>query len=295
MSSQRRTSGYAKIRLRVQKRLCHYPMLIGLVRALRAIWIFGPWRNLLIRYHQEFSKNRPLPRNQQTLFDNLNVSAVVKALKQGGVAPGLRVPQSRAKDILNFCAQHQNASHSNPHLVCEPIRLIAHDPKIIEIARQYLGVEPILYQTSLYWSLPSNTEKRQRPRAWQKAHFHYDIGDFRSLVLFIYLTDVDQESGPHVVIEGTHQKKSFRQMLTRYLDNNTAYRQYAERIRIIYGTSGEGFFEDLACYHKRSTGTKKRLMLTISYMLQRTPLTVDATTSLPSNLEETIAQLVQTS
>lgn len=250
---------------------------------------------MLIQYHQKFSKNQPLPRNQHSLFDNLDVAAVVDGLRQEGIARGLRVPQSQVSDILNFSVRHQNASHSNPHLICEPIRQIAHDPKIIEIAREYLGVEPILYQTSLYWSLPSNNEKKQKPTAWQKAHFHYDIGDFRSVVLFIYLTDVDQESGPHVVIEGTHYKKSFRQMLTRYLNNDTANRQYAERIRVIYGASGEGFFEDLTCYHKRATGTKKRLMLTISFMLQRTPLTTDATTRLPSNSEETIARLVQTS
>jgi len=58
--------------------------------------------------------------------------------------------------------------------------------------------------------------------------------------LFIYLTDVDQEGGPHVVIEGTHHKEILPANAHPVSEQRYAYRQYAERIRVIYGASGEG-------------------------------------------------------
>lgn len=296
MSSRTYPSSYGSFRMRLRKRLQQHPGLIGVVRALRAICVLGPWQKLLIRYHQKFSANPPLPRQAQSLFDTLDVARAVADLNHNGVARGLQVPQQQVKEILRFCELHPDNSHNNPHLSCETLNRIILDPKVLEVASQYLGAEPILYQTSLYWSFPPGNEEDRKKKPTHKPRFHYDIGDYRALVLFIYLTDVDEQGGPHIVIEGTHRKKTLRQLLTRFLSDEKAYRRYSNQIRIIYGTSGEGFFEDLTCYHKRSTATKKRLMLTISYMLQRTPL-IDrpAMAGQLSNSEESIAQLVQTS
>lgn len=296
MSSRTSLFSYGNLRMSLRKRLQQHPELIGVVRALRAIWVLGPWQNLLIRYHQKLSANPPLPRQSQSLFDKLDVAKAVADLTLKGVACGLHVPQQQVSDILRFCDLHPRNSHSNPHLACETLNQIILDPKVLEVASQYLGAEPVLYQTSLYWSLPPTDEETLKKKFQTKPHFHYDIGDYRSLVLFIYLTDVDEQCGPHIVIEGTHRKKTFRQLLTRFLSDEKAYRRYSERIKVIQGVSGEGFFEDLTCYHKRSAATKKRLMLTVSYMLQRTPLTDSAAMSSQlSDSEESIARLVQTS
>lgn len=259
------------LRLSLQKFLNQQRELMRIIRALRAIWLLGPWRNLFVKYHQRFSKNLPLPRNQQSIFGELEVASAVENLKRNGFAPGLHVPDEQVREVLRFCDQHKNNKHRNPHLICDAVNQIAHDPKIIEVASQYLGTEPILYQTSLYWSHPPSDEKKRQRMLQQKSRFHYDVGDFRSLVVFIYLTDVDEECGPHVLIEGTHQKKDPLGLITRYLSDKKAYRQYLDRIRIIKGASGTGFFEDLTCYHKHAVGNQKRLMLTITYMLHRTP------------------------
>lgn len=287
MNSRMLLAGYGSFRLSLRKRLQRHPGMLGVVRALRAIWVLGPWQKLLVRYHQKFGKNSPLPRNERSIFDELDIAAATEDLKLRGFALNLRIPPQQVNDIRRFCDLHPGNGHTNPHLTCEAVRQIAFDPKILEVASRYLGAEPILYQSSLYWSLPG--VEHQKPR------FHYDIGDYRSLVLFIYLTDVDEQSGPHLVIEGTHHRKTIRQLLTRFLSNEDAYRQYPERIRMICGTSGEGFFEDLTCYHKRAATTKKRLMLTVSYMLQRAPLPAPPSANQPSDSEEGIARLVQTS
>jgi hypothetical protein len=99
--------------------------------------------------------------------------------------------------------------------------------------------------------------------------FHYDALDFKSLTLFIYLTDVDLSSGPHVVIEGTHGCKAFADLWQPILSDETARQKFGDRAKTIVGPKGTMLFEDTSCYHKASSCQTKRLMLSIDYVLQR--------------------------
>jgi hypothetical protein len=258
--------------LGIKKYLNRNQSLLSIVRAIRAIWLLGPWRKLLVRYHQRFNQNDPLPRTHKSLFHELDVDATVSLLQSNGYSPGIHLPGSQIAEILQFSKASNKRKHRNLHLSYEPVRQIAHDQKIIEVVSRYLGAEPVLYQSDLYWTYPITEEEKYQRLISKKSRFHYDVGDFRSLVVFIYLTDVTAECGPHVVIEATHQKKSARNLLSRFLTDQTAEQKYGDRIRTITGKPGTGFFEDLTCYHKHSAGKKERLMLTITYMLQRTPL-----------------------
>ena len=272
MNSTARTWTYSHFRLGLKKYLNRNPGLLKFVRALRAIWVLGPWRAMLVKYHQRFNRNQPLPRNRHSLFPELDVDATVQTLERSGYSLGIQVPDSQIEQILQFCQSTNKRKLRNPHLMCDTIRQITHDPKIIEVASQYLGAEPVLYQTDLYWTLPPTDEQKHRRMVAQKSRFHYDVGDFRSLAVFVYLTDVTAECGPHVVIESTHQKKSAWNLLSRFLTDQVAEQKYGNRIKALTGQRGTGFFEDLTCYHKHSAGRAERLVLTITYMLQRTPL-----------------------
>ncbi len=267
-----RASYYAELRLGVRKYLNRKRGLLSIIRALRSVWLLGPWRKLFVRYHQKFSRNEPLPRYNDSLFEDLDITSTVTNLETKGYSPGLRIPDSQVSEVIRFCELHNIRKHRNAHLVCDTVSRIAHDPKIIEVVSRYLGAEPILYQTDLYWTYPPTDEIKRLRALAQKSRFHYDVGDFRSLVVFIYLTNVDEDCGPHIVIEATHHKKSAWGLLNRFLSDQTAQREYGSRIKIITGERGTGFFEDLTCYHKHAVGNKARLMLTITYMLQRTPI-----------------------
>ncbi len=258
--------------LEIKKYLNRKQGLLSAARAIRAIWLLGPWRKLLVKYHQRFNHNEPLPRTHNSLFQELNVDVAVNSLRSNGYSPGLQLPESQIAELLQFSNGSNKRKHRNPHLFCEPVRQIAHDPKIIEVASRYLGAEPILYQTDLYWTYPTTDEEKYQRLLAQKSRFHYDVGDFRSLAVFIYLTDVADDCGPHVVIESTHQTKSAWNLLSRFLTDQAAKQKYGDRIRVITGKQGFGFFEDLTCYHKHSVSRKTRLALTITYMLQRNPL-----------------------
>ena len=90
--------------------------------------------------------------------------------------------------------------------------------------------------------------------------------------MFVYLTDVDEQSGPHVVIRGTQRRVTPSQILRRTISDEYARRKYGERIEVITGPRGTGWFEDITSYHKQAAGPNVRLMLSIIYSLHRRPL-----------------------
>ena len=241
-------------------------------RIISAIIFLGPWRELLARYYQRRGKNKMLAVKSDSLFAELNVAAIISQLRQQGYAMGDLLAEDQINRILRFCSERGARHYANPHLDCEAINRIAYDPKIVDVARNHLGTEPILYRTHLYWTSPGWKGDKDRSSVSSEPDFHYDVGDFRSLAVFIYLTDVDEESGPHVVIEGTHNRKTPSQILSRYLSGKKAQEKFGDRIKVVTGPKGTMFFEEPTCWHKHSSGSKSRLMLAISYLLQRRPL-----------------------
>lgn len=108
------------------------------------------------------------------------------------------------------------------------------------------------------------------PIQYDADAFHYDTLDFKSLTVFIYLTDVDPSCGPHVVIENTHEK-SLADICQIILRDAAAHQKYGNRVKMILGEKGTMLFEETSSFHKASRCHTKRLMLSIDYVLQRQP------------------------
>ena len=54
-----------------------------------------------------------------------------------------------------------------------------------------------------------------RPEMTNVQYFHRDTDDFRFLTLFIYLTDVGLDGGPHQVIPGSHTLEGMRELVRK--------------------------------------------------------------------------------
>jgi hypothetical protein len=217
--------------------------------------------------------------NRYDLFPEEEVQSVVDSLKQKGYANGWKIPQDLVSQIVEYAEETKHLKYWNPHRECEAIDQIARNEKLVEIARQYLGAEPILWLTQLKWSFgPDLAAERKKllssndePIQYDGDAFHYDTLDFKSLTIFIYLTDVDPSCGPHVLIENTHQAKSFREICQIILNDEVAHRKFGDRIKMIVGPKGTVLFEETSTFHKASRCQTKRLMLSIDYVLQRQP------------------------
>jgi hypothetical protein len=84
-----------------------------------------------------------------------------------------------------------------PHLV-EAIL----SPGILGAAADHLGCIPTLSQLQAWWNFPGHDENVV-PGGYEPRYYHRDLNDMRMFWVYMYLTPVDQGSGPHMVIRNS--------------------------------------------------------------------------------------------
>jgi len=134
---------------------------------------------------------------------------------------------------------------------------------LIQFAKSYLNTNSISVNASFFISNPlkiSETEKYSNAQ-----YFHWDNDFTKFFKFYIYLSDVDEDSGPHIFIPGTHKKKKKIHKLSRLFDDKNIYSSYKEK-KIFHGKKGSAFLVDSYGLHKGETPKNKpRLMLNIHY------------------------------
>ena len=140
---------------------------------------------------------------------------------------------------------------------------IANDPKILSIVSRYIGCKPTIDEVVAWWSLPG----REAPR--EEQFFHRDNDSIRFLKLFVYLTDVDENSGPHVFIAGSHERPEMVDAGgRRFTDDDVAQAGLLKHAHHFTGPFGTAFLEDTFGLHKGQMPIDKpRLILQVRYTL----------------------------
>ncbi|MEL6502428.1 MAG: hypothetical protein AAFQ23_13700 [Cyanobacteria bacterium J06623_1] len=229
-----------------------------------------------------FSSNSATSSIRQTdsLFD-LDSEETVKTLQQDGVCLGLNLPSEflaslqqylqtqncyaggkpelgfkiADKELLDrsFAQPFYVARYFNLSTSCPQVIELAQDPKLLAIAREYIGHQAQYTGASLFWTFPIQGVSVDTEQQMFR-HFHYDIDDFAGLRFCFYLTDVASEDGSHVCIRGSHIRKRLRYLLNFFSRIQSAAELTqvypAEQFITIAGKSGTGFAEDTFCFHK---------------------------------------------
>lgn len=86
-------------------------------------------------------------------------------------------------------------------LQCAEIQEFVSDPAMALIAQKYLGQPVLMDEVAFWWT----TSKRNEDADVNAQLFHQDRDRLSFLKFFIYLTDVEPDTGPHVYIDGSHQ------------------------------------------------------------------------------------------
>lgn len=86
---------------------------------------------------------------------------------------------------------------------CPAAQRIATDASLLSLAQQYLGAAPIVDLLAMWWSAAVGTGASSAAA----QQYHFDLDRLRFLKLFVYLTDVDERTGPHVYVRGSHRAK----------------------------------------------------------------------------------------
>jgi hypothetical protein len=79
----------------------------------------------------------------------------------------------------------------------ELILKVMTDTKLVSLVQSYFGCMPTIHMLSMWWSVYTG-------EIFHTQKIHRDIDDYKFLTLFVYLTDIDEDNGPHIFYPGTH-------------------------------------------------------------------------------------------
>lgn len=171
-----------------------------------------------------------------------------------------------------------------PHLL-----EIANSDQVLAIAKDYLGCIPTLYSLGSWWSFPqSDTDTAIAQR------YHRDPDDVLFCSMFIYLTDVGADNGPHSYLKGSHNQQIFISLLNERLGNKIQTEQFFEdtiyqdgnvsdldttinchlRDKVVsyHARAGNGFIEDTYGLHRGAPlKAGNRLLFWARYGIRKTP------------------------
>jgi hypothetical protein len=134
-------------------------------------------------------------------------------------------------------------------------------PDLLAFIASYLGCKPTISSIGIRWSFPCRRDGADVQR------FHRDPDDWRFLKFFVYLTDVDDMSGPHAFVRGTH-RTSGRLRAQGYAAAEIERDYGKDRIETITGPRGTSFVADTYGIHRGTPPQlRSRLILQVQYSL----------------------------
>jgi len=159
------------------------------------------------------------------------------------------------KDNINVIqkkSQEFNLSHVSLEIDLNKtnnIKKIATSDFFVDIAKKYIGNDKISVSSLCYISNPveaSDSEKKDNAQ-----FFHYD-NDFKKFFkVFLYLSDVDKNSGPHAFVQFSHKNKNYNHLFCRRIDDQEIKSFYGDQNIISFDRpKGSLIFEDTFGLHK---------------------------------------------
>lgn len=157
--------------------------------------------------------------------------------------PTLYDAANPVSEIYRFSQQDQVNNHDIQRLMMDPV--------FINIAREYLQCEPIFDFPAMWWSTPF----LKKASAEAAQLYHFDLDRLKWLKIFVYLTDVDDNNGPHRLVKGSHivgakPDSLLKRGYARIPDEDLTPHYKKEDFVCITGTAGSVFAEDTKCWHK---------------------------------------------
>ena len=192
-------------------------------------------RNILANF-QSFIKNKETINGDSSLFKINNESKKLDELiKLGYTELGIIQNINLMDEILTYSQKlklydpfnknqqpfdynnipqktHVSMFYRNDLAQNENILKIANDPSVLRIVQDFLGTAPTISNLNMWWSTSNHSEAKDAQL------FHRDVDDIKFCKLFIYLTDVGPNDGPHTFIKGSTSSNKLTR-IRRYSDD----------------------------------------------------------------------------
>ena len=128
---------------------------------------------------------------------------------------------------------------------------------MLDAVQRLLKACPVHTALLSWWSVGSTFDEKVLSQAAQM--YHQDKDWIKWYKALIYLTDVDEEAGPHVYVEGSHRDYEDR-FLSKYNEKPKFSQRFsdaemidlfgADRIKTLTGKRGTVILEDTSGLHK---------------------------------------------
>ncbi len=139
---------------------------------------------------------------------------------------------------------------------------LANHPVLLAGMEALFGCKPSIGYIAAWWSLPGDGT------AEHAELFHRDVDDWAFYKFFLYLTDVDERSGPHIYVPGSHNRASHLD-IRRYTDSEA--HELGPEIRFT-GPAGSCFLENTYGMHRGLPPLERpRLIFQVTYCLMGLP------------------------
>ncbi|HEY2516495.1 MAG TPA: hypothetical protein VGI39_36745 [Polyangiaceae bacterium] len=231
----------------------------------------------------------------RSFFPGLDRARAAAALKRDSVYVGLTLPRDAVERLLELADRNEcvhwrtfrrfhasdvdargRFSDGTPAILADvadaeldpTVHALATDPAILEVLELHLGYRPLQAQVRLLRSFLSDATDEERRFVQQTIDYHFDVHSYSFGYLSFYLTDVDADSGPHIMIRGSHDKKPLRWLFDSAIKPDDAIERYygKDHVLMIAGHAGTGFLQDASCYHKAlPPRARARTMIQIRY------------------------------
>lgn len=240
---------------------------------------------------------RPARNAHETMFTSVDREAAVDALRSDGLFSGLVLPSSIHEEIARFAGrtpcfgnfdrrlefmpgEHADAERRfgrpllSGHyfervLDCGAALAVQRDPLLLDIAAHYLGGQAKLITTRIWWSFPTGAASDADKNLASLGKYHFDLDDWRMLKFFFYLVPVDADTGPHVYVRGSHNRRILKHQMTLLVGHpaEEVLGVYGEQSPItLTGQAGLGFVEDPFGFHMGTVPTRTpRLMMEVGF------------------------------
>jgi hypothetical protein len=141
----------------------------------------------------------------------------------------------------NVCSYRMNQIFKNKQILDLML-----NPEVVSLAQKYIGCLPTITAVNLWWS-------KYNGETFHTQNIHRDYDDFRFIAFFIYLSDVDDDNGPHVYYKKTHEGSD----------------DMSEKV-VVKGKAGTAIFGDTyALHHGQPLNAGKRLIFWTRYALHK--------------------------
>lgn len=254
----------------------------------------GMFNDIFQYFYGRKNPTNPTVPLQRSLFKNLKASDIkgaVQHLDRDGyyVFPQL-VPSEVVDELMRFSlktpattqSQYEaaeepdamfvpdNISSTNYRFLAKDVinnfaaQALMADPALLSIAQQYFRSQAMYCNVHMWWTTPFGCSE---PSSSLAQLFHFDMDRIKFLNFFIYLTDVDTNSGPHCYVRTSHRRKpqAFLQD-RRFQDAEIAQHYRKDDVVEINGPKGTLIAVDGRGFHKAKMPTAGNRLIFLSSM-----------------------------